>query len=131
MSQRLGHGANYLAAALRLKFAELFCRLIESVAMLVHTEVGQGLGLFAERPRHGERGRSRVVFCVDAVLSQHVRFDGRDAIQAPGKIGDGLSQVGLQFVIGLVLIEKLFAMALVSGEVVGWQDDGLVAERVK
>jgi hypothetical protein len=41
-----------------------------------------------------------------------------------------LGELNLSGVLGLVLIEESFAMALIGGEVVRWQDDGLASESV-
>jgi len=41
-----------------------------------------------------------------------------------------LGELDLGGVLGLVLIEESFAMALIGGEVVRWQDDGLASESV-
>src|SRR5260370_563640 len=104
--------------------------------MFVEGEVSEGLALFAKHFGHGEGGVDLVVFGVYSVRlfcdaqCKHIRFEGSSAIQAPGKIGYGLGELDLGGVLGLVLIEESFAMALIGDEVVRWQDDGLASEPV-
>src|SRR5258708_40171720 len=126
------HDPKFLPLALLLHFAELFERLVETdlEPMFVEGEVNEGLALLAKHFGHGEGGVDLVVFCVYSVRlfcdaqCKHIRFEGSSAIQAPGEIGYGLGELNLGGVLRLVLIEESFAVALVGGGAVRWQDDG-------
>src|SRR5260370_19877915 len=104
--------------------------------MFVEGEVNEGLALLAKHFGHGEGGVDLVVFRVYTVRlfcdaqCKHIGFEGSGAIQAPREIGYGLGELNLGGVLGLVLIEESFAMALIGDEVVGRQDDGLASEPV-
>src|SRR5207302_3322862 len=117
---------------------ELLERLVvaDVEAMFVESKVNEGLALLAKHFGHGEGGVDLVVFCVYSVRlfcdaqCKHIGFEGSGAIQAPGEIGYGLGELNLGGVLRLVLIEESFAVALIGGEVVRWQDDGLASEPV-
>ena len=61
---------------------------------------------------------------------EEVGFHGSDAVEAPGSVGDGLSEVGFGGALGLVLEVEGLGVLLVGGEVVGGQDDDLAGEAV-
>ncbi len=57
-------------------------------------------------------------------------FEQRDAVEAPGGIGEFLGEVGFGGCGGLVFIEELAAMALVGGGVLRGEDGGAAGESV-
>ncbi len=62
------------------------------------------------------------------VLSEQLGFEQRDAIEAPGGVGDFVDQLRLGGGGGLVLIEELLDVALVGFGVLGGQDGGAGGE---
>src|SRR5258706_1011323 len=132
------HDLKFLPFALLLHLAELFERLVvaDVEAMFIKSKVCEGLALLAKHFGHGEGGVDLVVFGVYTVRlfcdaqCKHIGFEGSGAIQAPREIGYSLGELNLGGVLGLVLIVESLAMALVGGEVVRWQDDGVASQPV-
>jgi len=55
---------------------------------------------------------------------EHVGFEERDAVEAPGSVGEFLGELGLGGRSGLVFVEEAAAMVLVGGWVFGGQNRG-------
>jgi len=64
------------------------------------------------------------------VLGEQIGFEERDAVEAPGGVGDFVDQLSLGGGSGGVLVEKLLDVALVGFEVFVRQDSGLGSETV-
>ena len=62
------------------------------------------------------------------VLGEQLGFEERDAVEAPGGVGDFVDELSLGGGGGLVLIEKLLDVALVGVGVLGGQDGGAGGE---
>jgi hypothetical protein len=54
---------------------------------------------------------------------EHVGFEEWDAVNAPGRVGELLSQLGFGWGGGLVFVHELAEVALVCGRVFGGRDD--------
>ena len=67
-------------------------------------------------------------------MGEQFGFEGRDAVEAPGGVGDFVDQLSFGGGGGFVLIEKLLDVALIGVGVLSGQDGGAggetVAERV-
>ena len=61
---------------------------------------------------------------------EEVGFEERDAVEAPGGVGEFLDELGFGGGGGLVFVEELLAVALVGGGVFGGQDGGAAGEAV-
>jgi len=123
-------------AAFGLDFAELFEGPFELAgeAVLVHAQGGEGLGLLAEGFGGGQGGVHFRFGGVDAAgvrghaEGEEVGFQGHDAVQTPGCVGDGLDQLFFGGEFGLVFGEEFLDMELVGGEGLGGHDHGLAGE---
>jgi hypothetical protein len=58
-------------------------------------------------------------------------FEVRDAIEAPGGVGEFLSELGLGGGGGLVFVEELAAVMLVGGGILGSENGGAAGEAVR
>ena len=61
---------------------------------------------------------------------QQFGFEGGDAVQAPGGVGEFLGELGFGRGCRAVFVEELAAMLLVSGLVFGFEEDGAAGEAV-
>ena len=109
-----------LVAAVVLDGAELVERLLELTgeAGAVESEGGDGLdgGLRREIGRCG--------------LVEQAGFEERDAVEAPGGVGELLDELGFGGVGGLVFVSELAAVLFVGGRVFGGEDGGAGRESV-
>ena len=96
--------------AVGLDFAELVERLLELA--------GQPLRVHAEGGEQGNKGLGV------GVLGKQLGFEQRDAVEAPGGVGEFLSEVRFGGGGGFVFVEELAAVALVGGGVLGGEDRG-------
>ena len=96
--------------AVGLDFAELVERLLELA--------GQPLRVHAEGGEQGNKGLGV------GVLGKQLGFEQRDAVEAPGGVGEFLREVRFGGRGGLVLVEELAAVELVGGGVLGGEDRG-------
>jgi hypothetical protein len=67
---------------------------------------------------------------LDDAQGEQIVFESRDAVEAPGGVGDSLYEVLFGFGFGLVFEEEPLAVGLVSDQVIGGEDDGLAGESV-
>lgn len=80
------------------------------------------------------RGAEREVVIVerfgelDAALCIDGHLETRDASEAPGRVGDGLDQIGFTLADGLELVLVSAEMALVFGGIIRWEKDGAAGE---
>ena len=103
-----------LEAAFSLDFAELVHGFLELAgeALRVHAEGGEG------------------AMGVDDVEIDG-RFEVRNAVETPGGVDEFLSELSFGGRGGLVFVEKLAAVALVGGGVLGGEDRGATGEAVR
>ncbi len=126
----------FVGAAIGLDLAELVERSFELAreAMLVRAEVRECAGVLAQGGGHGKRGvdfrmgRVDVVrLLVDAEREQ-VGFEGGDAIEAPGSVGERLHELIFEGALGLEVVEEAAGVAFVGSVVFGGQDDDVAGE---
>ena len=128
----------FAVVALVLDLAELSERPFELAgeALAVDADVGESDGVLAEGEGHGEGGFGLRMVSADAILHfgdaerEEVGLNGGGAIEAPGGIDEGLDELGFGGAAGLVFVQKGLGVALVSGMVLGGQDDGLARQAV-
>jgi hypothetical protein len=109
-------GALLEEAALGLDFAELIERLLELA--------GEPLGVRAEGGQLRDEGLGV------GVLGEQLGFQKRDAVETPGGVGEFLGELGFGGRGGLIFVEELAAMELVSGGVLRGEDRGAAGEAV-
>jgi hypothetical protein len=67
---------------------------------------------------------------VDDAQSKEIVFERRDAVDAPGGVGEGLHQVGFAGAAGVVFVAEGVAVGAVGVEVFAGEDDDLAGESV-
>src|ERR1700733_2445864 len=80
------------------------------------------------RAVEAERGQHRDLGFGVGVLGEELGLKQRNAIEAPGGVGDFVDQLSFGGGGGLVLVEKLLDVALVGFGVLGGQDGGAGGE---
>ena len=135
--------AKFDRAALGLDLAELSERPFELAgkALALGTDAGESAHVFTKCEGHGERGfglrmvGAEAIFHFNDAEREKVGFDSGGAVHAPGGIDEGLDELGFGGVFGVVFVQERLGVALISGVILGGQDDGLagqaVAERVE
>ena len=113
--------------AVGLDFAELLQGFLELAGepLAVHAEGGEG----AVGVNDVEIDSRLIVWWVGGAVKEG-GFELRDAVYAPGCVGEFLSEMRLGGGGGLVFVEKLAAVALVFGGVLGGDDWGAAGEAV-
>ena len=132
------HLRGFARAALSLDGVEAFESLLKLAgeALRVDAEVGEVAGLGAEGEGGGERGVNLRIGGVDGVLvfgeseGKEVGFEGGDAVESPGGVGDFMDELFFEGAFGLEVVEEFLSVELVGGEVVGGEDDGVAGESV-
>src|SRR5271165_4743622 len=105
-------------------------------ALLVDTEVAEGLDVLLEGERGGTSGGGAVVLGVDLIFEivgaegEQGLLHGPEAVETPGAVGDGLDQLALHGGLGLEVVEEVAAEFVVGDAVFGGDDDGLAGETV-
>ena len=104
-----------------LDLAKLLERFLELAreARAVEAEDGEGAVQGVDVGFHGS----------DSAVEQ-VGFQGGDAVEAPGGVGEFLGELGFGRGGGLVFVEELAAVLLVGGLIFGGQDSGAAGEAV-
>ncbi len=97
-------------AALGLDFAELVDGLLELA--------GEPLVVHAESGDQGNKGLGV------RVLGKELRFELRDAVEAPGGVDEFLGELSFGSSCRLVFVEELAAVRLVGGGIFGSEDRG-------
>ena len=110
-------------------------------ALLVHAEIYEGLGVTAIDGGGGEGGVDfgmagiDLGFGAEVAESEHAVFNGAHAVETPLGVDDGLGALALGEGLGSEIDEEFVGEAVVSGEVLGGQDDDAggqaVAQRVQ
>ena len=120
-------GALLLEAAFGLDFAELVERFLELAGepLGVHAEGGEGAVGVDDVEVDGSLIGGRVGGAIE-----EGGFEQRDAVEAPGGVGEFLGELGLGGGGGLVFVEELAAVALVGGGVLGSENGGAAGEAV-
>ena len=129
-------GARLGLGALVLDLLELGVGLFKSAVktLLVQAEAGDQVGALIERFGLGKGsgnegiGGQRFLF-LDGECEQIV-LHRTNSIETPVGVSDGLDEFGFDEAFGLQFGVELGTAALVGGEVVGGQDDGLARETV-
>ena len=116
--------ALFLGAAAGLDGAELIERLVELAREAVAVEAESGEGAMEV----DDVARQRVMAVCGA--DEKVGFEQRDAIEAPGGVGQFADEMDFGGGFGLVFVVELAAVELVGGGVLGGQDGGLGGEAV-
>jgi hypothetical protein len=105
-------------------------------ALAVHAQVGQRFRLAFEGRNDGHcvldlgRGIGEVVEWAGDAHGEEICFEGRDAVEAPGGVGQGLDQMGFGCALRIVLVMERFQMGLITLEILGGHDDDLGCEAV-
>ncbi len=125
--------ALFCVAALGLDLTELrqgaFVLAAEPLAG--NTDVGEGPVVLAVGQSHGESGFGLRMVGADAVFHfsdakrEEVGLDGGGAVDLPSSVKEGLDELGFDGAFGLAFIQEGLGVALVRGEVLGGQDNGL------
>jgi hypothetical protein len=101
-------------------------------ALAVEAEVREGARLGVERRGGGERlldlfgGFGELVGEVDHAQGEEIGFEGGDAVEPPGGVGQSLDQLGLDDAFGLAFVDERFDVALVGFQVVAGEDNGVI-----
>lgn len=119
--------------ALGLEFTEEVEGLFELAgeALAVDAEIGEGLGLGFEGGGDGEGlldlfwSLVERVRLADDAEGEEIVFKGADAVLPPGRIGQGLDELGFGGALGVVFGGEGLDVALVGFEIVGGEDDDL------
>ena len=102
----------------------------------VEAEDGQRAALLAHRFDDDERGMRLGMFRGDAVRvlieaeADQIMLERGNTVEPPRGVGEGLDELFFDDVDGFVAVEERAGEVLVSGEVLGWQDDGLAGQAV-
>ncbi len=117
-------------AALGLDGAELSERFLELAgeALRVEAEGGEGAVGVDDVEGHGWMSRDQWAGCGGA--GEELGFEERDAVEAPGGVGELVDELGLGGGGGVVLGEELLEVVLVGGEILGGEDGGAAGEAV-
>jgi len=120
-----GGGVPEVAGAVGLNLAELVEALLElpGKALALDTEVGQEAmsvdDIEGDFLIHFSMGRDG-----SGGARQYLGFQERDAVEAPGSVGDFHDEMRFGWSGGLVFVEKAAAMGVVGGPVFGGEDGG-------
>ena len=116
-----------LVAALGLDLAELLQGFLELAgeSLAVQAEGGEG----AVGVDDIEVDASLIGRWVGGAVEER-GFEVRNAVEAPGGVGEFLGELGFGGSGGLIFVEELAAVALIGGEVLGSQDGGLAGKAV-
>jgi hypothetical protein len=125
-------------AALGLNLAELSEGALElpGETLALGTDAGEGAHVFTKCEGHGEGGfglrmvGAEAVFHFNDAEREEVGLDSGGAVHAPGGIDEGLDKLGFGGVFGAVFSQEGLGVALISGVVLGGQDDGLAGQAV-
>jgi hypothetical protein len=117
------HLTPFVFTALGLDLAELLESAVEQTgeALLINTDVGEGVALAVESLSEGQgSGGSRLIGVdgVEMVLGGEGKeggFSGRNAIEAPGSVAQRLDELIFERAFGLELVDEALEMALVGG----------------
>src|SRR5260370_16741913 len=102
----------------------------------MHAEGGEGAGVFTQGFGDGQGGvdfrvfGNNVIGVLGEAQGEEIVFQGRNAVQAPGGVGDGLHELFFDHAFRLQVVEETLGEALVGGEVLGGEDDGVAGEAV-
>jgi len=117
-------------AALGLNGAELGERFLELAGEALAVEAQGGEGAVGVDDVEGQ-GWIRVgISGRSGGAGEELGFEERDAVEAPGGVGELVDQLGLGGGGGVVLGKELLDVALVCGEVLGGEDGGAAGEAV-
>jgi hypothetical protein len=116
-----------LVATLGLDFAELVQGFLELAgeSLIVEAEGGEGAVGVDNIEVDGRLIGGRVSGAVEKG-----GFEQRNAVEAPGGVGEFLGELAFGCGGGLIFVDELAAVALVGGEVLGSEDGGLAGEAV-
>src|SRR5260370_6747903 len=132
------HILSLLLATLGLEFEELleYPFALAGEAVGLHGEIGEELGLVAERGGHGQGVVDLGICGVEAgdvcchAEREDVVIEGRGAMELPRPVDQPLEQGLFVPGLGLEFIEGFLGVALVRGEIFAWHDDDVGSESV-
>jgi len=125
-------------AALGLNLAELSKGPFELAGetLAVDADLGEGAGVLTERQGHRECGFGLRMVGADLIFHfgdaerEEISLDSGGTVHAPGGVDERLDELRFGGVFRVVLIQEGLGVALISGVVLGGQDDGLACQSV-
>jgi len=123
-------------AALGLDLAELREGPFELAgeALALGADAGEGPRVFAKCQGHGEGSFGLRVVGADAIFHfgdaerEEIGLDGGGTVETPGSIDEALGELSFGGALGLIFVQEALGVALVSGVIVGGQDNSLARE---